>query len=70
MDMTYTPTDTGATVDVDLSPLSNYSSVMPFSMTSANFPNSLDTATFTLAGSTETKDKFYAVNLEVLEFSV
>lgn len=62
MDMTYTPTDTGAKVDVDLSPLSNYNSVMPFSASSSSFPKSLDNATFTLGGSLETNSKFIAVN--------
>ena len=70
MDMTYTPVGTGGRVKVDLSPLSNYSSVMPFSKSSAYFPETLDSATFTLGGSVEAGTNFNAVNFEVLEFTV
>lgn len=70
MDMTYTPVGTGGRVDVDLSPLSNYSSVMPFSKSSAYFPETLDSATFTLGGSVEAGTNFNAVNFEILEFTV
>ena len=70
MEMTYTPVGTGGRAEVDLSPLSNYSSVMPFSKSSAYFPESLDSATFTLGGSVEAGTNFNAVNFEVLEFTV